>query len=118
MALVPLKDIDAPYPYLSDGVDEFFQALRKEVARETGWDFLGNLENAYLPITTPSLPEFNENWLYTGRAVAINPTPVSAGWITLLREDINGQTYWRMLVRCLYQDASCRPADRPAPLGS
>ncbi len=112
-ALVPLKDIAAPYPYLSDGADESFQALRQQIAREIGWDFLGNLENAYLPVTTPSLPELNENWLYTGRAVAINPTPLSAGWIALVREDINGQTYWRMFVRCLYQDASAgRPLDQ------
>jgi TolB protein len=113
MALVTLKDIAAPYPYLSDGVDESFQALRQQIARETGWDFLASLENAYLPVTTPSLPELNENWLYTGRAVAINPTPLSAGWVTLTREDINGQTFWRMYVRCLYQDASCgQPLDQ------
>ncbi len=106
LALVPLKDVAVPYPYLSDGVDESFQALRQRVAKEIGWDFLGSLENAYLPVTTPSLPELNENWLFTGRAVAINPSPLSAGWISLVREDINGQTYWRMYLRCLYQDAS------------
>ncbi len=105
-AIVPLKDIAAPYPYLQDSVDESFQALRKEVSRLIGWDFLGNLDDAYLPITTPSLPEFQENWLYTGRAFAMNSAPVSAGWVSLLREDIGGQTFWRVLVRCLYQDAA------------
>ena len=120
LALVPLNDIAVPSPYLSDGADESFNALRQHIARETGWDFLASLENAYLPVTTPSLPELNENWLYTGRAVAINPTPLSAGWIALVREDINGQTHWRMYVRCLYQDASAgRPlAQRPWDLNA
>ena len=33
LALVPLKDVAVPYPYLSDGVDESFQALRQRVAK-------------------------------------------------------------------------------------
>ncbi len=106
IGVVPLKDITAPAPYLSDAADESFQALRQQVAQLTGWDFLSNLESAYLPITTPSLPELQENWLYTGRAFSVNPTPMTAGWLALIREDIGGQTYWRMYVRCLYQDAS------------
>ena len=113
LSLVPIKDVAAPYPYLSDAADESFQALRQQIAHEIGWDFLASLENAYLPVTIPSLPELHEDWLYTGRAVAINPTPLSAGWIALVREDINGKTYWRMYVRCLYQDASAgRPLDQ------
>jgi len=105
-ALVPLKEIAAPFPYLQDSTDESFQALRQEVSHAIGWDFLGSLENAYLPITTPSLPEMQDNWLYTGRAFAVNPLPLPAGWMTLIREDIGGETYWRVYVRCLYQDAS------------
>lgn len=106
IGVMPLKDITAPAPYLSDAADESFQALRQQVAQLAGWDFLSNLESAYLPITTPSLPELQENWLYTGRAFSVNPTPMTAGWLALIREDIGGQTYWRMYVRCLYQDAS------------
>ena len=106
IAVVPLKDISAPAPFLSDAADESFQALRQQVAQLAGWDFLSNLENAYLPITTPSLPDLQENWLYTGRAFSVNPTPMTAGWLALIREDIGGQTYWRMYVRCLVQDAS------------
>jgi TolB protein len=105
-ALVPLKDVAAPYPYLQDSSDESFQTLRQAVSNAVGWDFLGSLENAYLPITTPSLPELQDNWLYTGRAFDVNQLPLPAGWMALVREDIGGQTYWRVYVRCLYQDAS------------
>lgn len=104
--LTPIKDVAAPYPYLHDAVDEAFSALRQEIGRETGWDFLGALDQAYLPITIPSGPGMQENWLYTGRAFAVNPVPMTAGWLAVMREEIGGQTYWRLYVRCLYQDAS------------
>ena len=52
------------------------------------------------------MPGQLENWLYTGRAFAINPVPLNAGWIALVREDIGSQTFWRLYLRCLYQDAS------------
>jgi TolB protein len=104
--LVALKDVAAPYPYLHDAVDESFIALRQQIGRETGWDFLGALEQAYLPITIPLGPGMQESWLYTGRAFAVNPVPMTAGWLVVMREEIGGQTYWRMYVRCLYQDAS------------
>lgn len=106
IGMVPLKDVTAPSPYLSDAADESFNALRQSIAQLAGWDFLNTLENAYLPITTPSLPGLQENWLYTGRAISINPSAMSAGWLALLREDIGGQTYWRVYVRCLFQDGS------------
>jgi len=105
-AVLPLKDIAAPYPYLHDAADESFQTLRQHLSREIGWDFLSQLEQAYLPLTTPSLPGQQENWLYTGRAFGVNPVPLSAGWLALVREDIGAQTYWRVYIRCLYQDAS------------
>jgi TolB protein len=105
-ALVPIKDVAAPYPFLQDSTDESFHALRQAVSRAVGWDFLGTLDNAYLPITTVSLPGMQDNWLYTGRAFDVIPAPLTAGWMALIREDIGGQTYWRVYVRCLSQDAS------------
>lgn len=105
-SMVSLAGISAPYPYLHDSVNESFEALRKISSERLGWDFLGTLENAYLPITTPSQPGLQENWLYTGRAIAVNSLPMNAGWLALSREDIGGQTYWRVYVRCLFQDGS------------
>ncbi len=104
--IVEIPSVNAPYPYLQDEVDEAFIALRNEVAQETGWDFLDTLESAYLPITEPPLPGQPENWLYTGRAVAVNPMPLYANWMTLVREDIGGEIYWRIYLRARYQDGS------------
>lgn len=104
--LVSLTDVNVPYPYLHDAVDESFAALRREAARQSGWDILGNLENAYLPITEPPHPGSVDEWLLTGRAFAINPLPIQAGWMTITREERGGQTYWRIFIRARYQDGS------------
>lgn len=104
--LVTLNNVSAPHPYLSDSVDDFFNALRQEISRTSGWDVLANLENAYLPMTDPTLPGTIDEWLVTGLAYSINPLPLQAGWMAIKREDIGGEVYWRVYVRARYQDGS------------
>jgi TolB protein len=104
--IVELPDLSAPYPVLSDAVDEAFSALRLEVARQLGWDFLSALENAYLPLTSPAMPELEGDWLVTGRAFTINTAPLNAGWIVVAREDYGEATYWRVYLRTRLQDGS------------
>lgn len=104
--VVPLPDITASFPYLHDAVDESFNELRKEVAHKAGWDFLANLESAYLPFNEPPAPYMEPNWLYTGRAITVNPLPLNAGWMALVREEFAGQTYWRIYIKARYQDGS------------
>jgi TolB protein len=104
--LISLNDVEAPNPSLQDLVDESFQALRQKVAQVAGWDFLSSLENAYVPLTSPLAPGMNEDWLFTGRAFAINPLPVNAGWVVIAREDFGARTYWRIYLKARFQDGS------------
>jgi TolB protein len=104
--MVELPQISAPYPYLNDLVDESFQALRAQVGAKIGWDYLNTLENAFTPLTTPLMPGMLEDWLYTGRAVAVNPAALDAGWMVVVREEFAGQTFWRVYLRTLRQDGS------------
>lgn len=104
--LVTLVDVTAPQPMLQDSVDEAFNALRSQIAVETGWDVLSSLENAYVPLTSPPTPTLQDDWLYTGRAFALNQLLLSAGWMTVVRDDFQGQTYWRVLLKARYQDGS------------
>jgi TolB protein len=104
--VVPVDGIQAPYPELHDLVDESFNALRTRAVTETGWDVLASLENAFIPLTTSLEPGMKEDWLYTGRAFAINSLMANVGWMVTLREDIGGQTYWRVYIRCSEQDGS------------
>jgi TolB protein len=105
-AVVPLVDVTAPYPYIHDLANESFDALRNSIARQTGWDMLNSLENAFIPITVPSQIWNHQNWFYTGRAIAFNSSPISAGWVVLMKEEIHGETYWRIYAKCRYQDGS------------
>lgn len=105
-SLVDLESVQAPYPQLHDLVDEAFIALRRRVTEEAGWDALASLENAFVPITTVLDPGYGEDWLYTGRAFAINSLMTNAGWMAVVREDFGAQTYWRLYIRAQQQDGS------------
>ena len=114
-AVVPINDVQAPFPQLHDLVDESFNALRQRVSQETGWDALASLENAFVPLTTSLEPGMDEDWLYTGRAFAINSLMSNAGWMVSLREDIGAQTYWHVYIRCAVQDGSMGEPIHNAP---
>ncbi len=104
--LVELADVQAPYPQLHDLVDEAFDALRVRIQWEAGWDALASLENAFVPLTSDLDPGFGEDWLYTGRAFAINSLMTNAGWMVAVREDFGAQTYWRLYLRAQLQDGT------------
>ncbi len=75
--VVPLNDVTAPNPFLSEAVDASFEALRQRVADEIGWDFLASLENAFIPLESSLPPDLDDDWLYTGRSFAANAIPIS-----------------------------------------
>ncbi|HET9906384.1 MAG TPA: hypothetical protein VFQ23_07075, partial [Anaerolineales bacterium] len=114
-SLVNLQGVQAPYPQMHDLADEAFDALRQRVQQEVGWDALASLENAFVPITTVLDPGFQEDWLFTGRAFAINSLMTNAGWMAAVREDFGSQTYWRLYLRAQLQDGSLGEPLRDAP---
>ncbi len=106
-SLIELEDVSAPRALLSDRANEAFEALRRRIALELGWDFLANLDFAFVGINDPLPPGYPYNdWLFTGRAFAISEAIARAGWVELIKEDILGETYWRVHVRTRYQDGS------------
>jgi len=106
VGVLPITDVSAPYPYLVESVINSFTDLRGATGYACGWDFLANLESAYLPLSEPPDPGDVQNWLLTGRAISLNTVPLEAGWMTLVREDFNGQTYWRVYIKAFKQDGS------------
>jgi TolB protein len=113
--VVPLDNVQAPYAQMHELVDESFIGLRNRLSKETGWDALASLENAFVPLTMPLEPGMNEDWVYTGRAFAINSLMTNAGWMVAMREDIGAQTYWRLFIRCTVQDGSLGEPLHDAP---
>jgi TolB protein len=104
--VIEINDVDAPYAMLNDLVDEAFVALRDDLGDRIGWDFLATLENAFVPLTSPMFPGMLGDWLYTGRAIAVNSVPINAGWMAVTREDYGSQTYWRVYLRTRFQNGS------------
>src|SRR5271157_813233 len=106
-SLAALNGVNAPYPKLDGQIVDSFQALRSRLIQDAGWDVLGNnLENAYIPLTTPLDPGMGEDWLYTGRAFTLNSSLLTAGWMVVVREDLSAQTFWRVYLRTRAQDGS------------
>jgi len=101
--MAPLNNVEAPQAYLSDRVNDSFEALRIRVLERVGYDFLGTLDDAFWPQGRPPDPgEPRQNWHYTGRAIAIDRDLVYAGPpapIEVMREDLEINTYWRLYVR-------------------
>lgn len=107
LALISLEGIRPEGSMLSDLVDEAFLALRDRAAYEVGWDVLGSLQHAFVGLNDPLPPGYAYNdWLYTGRAFALNAAAMQAGWVEVVREDFGQHTYWRVYVRTLAQDGS------------
>ena len=74
--VVPLQDVDAPYPQLHVLADESFTALRKRVIADAGWDALASLEG----LLSASNPEivFNRTDQHGFTVVEITGTGVKA----------------------------------------
>lgn len=112
-----LTGVYAPTAQLSNAAVLRFEALRQRTAQLLGWDTLSSLENALTPLSVPLAPGQYESWLYTGRAFELRSGLLNAGWLAAVREDIGGQTYWRVYLRTanpnggLGQPLSRRPWD-------
>jgi TolB protein len=107
VALSRIPGVEAPAAMLSDLVDEAFLGLRQRAAEDIGWDVLGTLEYAFVGINAPLPPGFAYNdWLYTGRAFAVDSRALTSGLLEVVREDYGAETYWRVFVKAASQDGS------------
>lgn len=104
--LVQLSGVQAPYPELHDMADDAFQTLRAEVSSKAGWDFLGTLDNAFVPLSAPLPPGLGEDWLYTGRAFTFDTIPMNAGWVAVVPEYFGHEIYWRVFIKARFQNGS------------
>jgi len=95
--------------FLSDRVNESFNALRQRVIEEAGWDYLANLGTTQLPMTyTPYSGHSRMSWYVCGRAIGLAQEAYTRtqSHIELVREDVGNVTYWRIFIRAAEQDGS------------
>ncbi len=97
--LTPISGVQVPFSQLNEQAVDSFQTLRSATEDLLGWDYLGTLDNAYVPLSEPLDPGIERDWLHTGRAIEISDLPRKAGWMHVVREDYFGETYWRIYLR-------------------
>lgn len=88
--------------YLNDNVNDSFNALRAQALNKSGWDFLGELDDAFWSLEQlPSAGEERRSWYMTGRAFGISRNLIAGfpAQIELVREDLDVDIYWRVYVR-------------------
>lgn len=107
--LARLPGVETGIAKLSDRVDDSFNALRARVVEETGYDFVSALSEALRPFDFYSETSEYASWHKAGRAVdLLFDFYDQHGWprLEVVREDIGGETYWRLFLRCVRQDGS------------
>ncbi len=106
VVLVPVENVQVPYPYLSDAVDEAYEVLRRLVEARLGWDPLAQVESLYRPPTLGETVPGGTDWLSTGRAFALPASWLEEGRMAVVRETYPQGTYWRVYLRPDVQDGS------------
>jgi TolB protein len=106
--IVYLTDVEASIPKLSDAVDGAFDALRQRVVADCGRDFLGRLSEAIRALNFYSDASAYASWHKAGRAfdTLLDFYNSEGPLLELARENMSGDTYWRVYLRCVKQDGS------------
>ncbi len=111
--LVPVAGLRLPTPamtpYLSDRVDDSYSALRRRLADEVGYDFLGQVSEAWRPYDFFNDTSEYASWHKSGRAVdTLFEYRTDDGQVMeIARDDMGGETYWRVFLRCIDQSGAC-----------
>ncbi len=98
-AIVDLTGVNAPFAQLNQVAVPAFDVLRARAADLLGWDALSELSSAFVPLNQPLPPDRQQDWLYTGRAFELQSALLKVGWMAIVKEDFEGQTYWRIYLK-------------------
>ena len=104
--LLPTPDMT---PYLSDQVDGSFLALSRRLADEVGYGFLGSLSEVYRPYQYSGDASEYASWHKGGRAIdtLFDFNGHDGQTLEIVRDDMAGETYWRVYLRCTDQSGAC-----------
>jgi TolB protein len=105
-----LEGVTTGNPWLSDRVDDSFQAMRQRVVDETGHDFLAELSDAWRGVGYDGSGSAYMSWHKAGRAIDTLLDYLSPDrrqrWLEVALEAGGGEVYWRLYLRCQVQDGS------------
>jgi TolB protein len=118
--IVGLTDVNGgdDREFLSDRVNDSFEALRRRVLQETGIDYLATIGDSFRAIGVEPPPgQSPRNWHKAGRAFDLSQSLYEREdqLVELVREDIGFRTYWRVYFRAAQQDGSMGEPLHQAP---
>ncbi len=118
--IIGLRDINGgdDREFLSDRVNDSFEALRQRVLKETGSDYLATIGDSFRALAVEPPPgQSPRSWHKAGRAFDLNQGLYEREepLIELVREDIGFRTYWRVYLRAARQDGSLGEPLHQAP---
>jgi TolB protein len=118
--IVALNDVNGgdDREFLSDRVNDSFEALREQVLEEAGTDYLSTLGDSFRAIMVEPPPgQSPRSWHKAGRAFDLNQGLYEREeqLAELVREDIGFRTYWRIYLRAATQDGSLGEPLHQAP---
>lgn len=105
-ALLQVNDLLAPNASLNSNAKNSFVELWDRASIELGWDILSDLDEAYTPLYISPDPGLQIDWSYTGCSIELVSTLHDLGWLEIVREDKNGQIFWRVYAKAYVQDGS------------
>lgn len=104
-----VPNVIVPNERLNASVAPAFEALRRAILEASGYDFLAELSDAWRPLEALSETSLYVSWHKAGRAIdLLFEYRDGRGYplLEVVREDIGGETYWRLYLRCARQDGS------------
>jgi TolB protein len=107
--LVRQNDITTGTPWLADTVDDSFQAWRRRMRAEVGYDFLSELSDAARDVASYTETSQYASWHKSGRAIDTLFDYHRDGQLMheIAKENYSGETYWRIYLRCVDQSGAC-----------
>jgi TolB protein len=104
--LTTLQHVEALQPQLSADVVHSYQRLRQQTLDASGYDFLGELYDAWRGLDHPDNTFMS--WHTAGRAIDVYDWYQQSGDRILYtaRQNMGGQTYFRIFLRTAQQDGS------------
>jgi TolB protein len=104
---------------MSSRVANSLRTLRARIKQEVGYDFLSTLSDMTRELKAPcGVSCDNLSWHKSGRAIDTRLEYANASgqsMLELVREDLNGETYWRLYLRAAVQDGSMGEPLKDAP---
>jgi TolB protein len=107
--LIRLEDISGADARLASSAAQAFDRWRDAVRETSGYDYLGRVSDMFRPAAYYGHRLGYLSWHKTGRAVDLLfdwHDDQGGEALYVVREDVAGETYWRLYLKCALQDGS------------